>query len=95
MGCHPRVCALGVGGVVLTFLAGSRLIGMVSVYSCFPIWSGEYRFFCHLGRFPVHINMYREDWGVFVFRGCLIERVGFQPAIYVLAKLLGSEVFVF
>ena len=77
------------------FLAGRHLISIVSVYTRFSIGSGEYRCFSNPSRFPVDIKLYREDWGVFVFKVCFIECAGFQPVVHVLAELFGSEGFCF
>ena len=95
LGVPPPSLGFGGGGRCSDFLAGRCLICIVSVYICFSIVGGEYRCFSHPRRFPVDVKLYREDWGVFIFRVCFVECVGFQPVVYTLAELLGSEGFCF
>ena len=57
------------------FLAGWCLIGVVGVYRCLAIGSGEYRHFIHPDRFPEDIKLYREDRRVFILRVRPIEIV--------------------
>ena len=94
LGCHPPVCGLGRGGgVVLTFLRVGAILTLYVSIAAFSVGSGKYRCFSHPNWFLVDVELYREDWGIFVFRVCSIECVGLQPVVYVLVEFFGSESF--
>ena len=65
------------------FLSRGCFILMVSVYSRFAFRGGEYKRLIYPCRFPINVELYREDGYVFIVRVGSVELNGDESIIYV------------